>query len=68
MFFTPDAVTDYASAKKSDTDAFARYFRYMLEHGFSLAPSQFEAMFISCAHDDAALDETLSAIDAFLQG
>ena len=68
VFFTPDAVTDYASAKKSDTDAFARYFRYMLEHGFSLAPSQFEAMFISCAHDDAALDETLSAIDAFLQG
>ena len=68
VFFTPDVVTDYASAKKSDTDAFARYFRYMLEHGFSLAPSQFEAMFISCAHDDAALDETLSAIDAFLRG
>ena len=68
VFFTPDAVTDYASAKKSDTQAFARYFRYMLDHGFSLAPSQFEAMFISCAHDDAALDETLSAIDAFLQG
>ena len=67
-FFTSKQVTDYASAKTSDTDAFARYFRYMLEHGFSLAPSQFEAMFISCAHDDAVLDETLAAIDAFLQG
>ena len=67
-FFTAEQVTDYASAKTSDTDAFARYFRYMLEHGFSLAPSQFEAMFISCAHDDAVLDETLAAIDAFLQG
>lgn len=67
-FFTAEQVTDYASAKTSDTDAFARYFRYMLEHGFSLAPSQFEAMFISCAHDDAVLDKTLAAIDAFLQG
>ena len=67
-FFTSKQVTDYASAKTSDTDAFARYFRHMLEHGFSLAPSQFEAMFISCAHDDAVLDETLAAIDAFLQG
>ena len=67
-FFTAEQVTDYASAKTSDTDAFARYFRYMLEHGFSLAPSQFEAMFISCAHDDAVLDETLAAIDSFLQG
>ena len=59
-------VVDYASAKTSDTEAFARYFRFMLEHGFSLAPSQFEAMFISCAHDDAMLDETLSAIADFL--
>ena len=66
VFFTPEAVTDYASAKTSDTQAFARYFSYMLEHGFSLAPSQFEAMFISTAHDDGVLDETLAAIDAFL--
>ena len=66
VFFTPQEVVDYASAKTSDTEAFARYFRFMLDRGFSLAPSQFEAMFISCAHDDAALDETLSAIADFL--
>ena len=39
----------------------------MLDRGFALAPSQFEAMFISAAHDDAVLDETLDAIEAFLK-
>lgn len=68
VFFTPGPVADYASAKASDTEAFARYFRYMLEHGFALAPSQFEAMFISAAHDDAHIDETLDAIEACLKG
>ena len=66
-FFTPNLVTDYASAKTSDTEAFACYFRYMLDHGFALAPSQFEAMFISAAHDDAVIDETLDAIESFLK-
>ena len=66
-FFTPNPVTDYASAKTSDTEAFARYFRFMLDRGFALAPSQFEAMFISAAHDDAVIDETLDAIEAFLK-
>lgn len=67
VFFTPEPVVDYESAKRSDTDAFARYFRFMLEHGFALAPSQFEAMFISTAHGDDVLDETLDAIEAFLK-
>ena len=66
VFFTSHEVTDYASAKTSDTAAFARYFRFMLERGFYLAPSQFEAMFISTAHDDAAIDATLDAIGAYL--
>ncbi len=66
-FFTPNPVIDYASAKTSDTEAFARYFRYMLDHGFALAPSQFEAMFISAAHDDTIIDETLDAIESFLK-
>ena len=66
-FFTPGPVTDYASAKTSDTEAFARYFRFMLDRGFALAPSQFEAMFISAMHDDAAIDETLDAIETFLK-
>ena len=60
-------MTDYASAKASDTEAFARYFRFMLDRGFALAPSQFEAMFISAAHDDTVIDETLDAIEAFLK-
>lgn len=66
VFFTPGPVCDYASAKASDTDAFARYFRFMLERGFSLAPSQFEAMFVSTAHTDEHIDETLAAIGDFL--
>ena len=68
VFFTPDEVVDYASAKRSDTEAFARYFRHMLDRGFALAPSQFEAMFVSAAHDDSMIDETLDAIEAFLKG
>jgi len=67
VFFSPDPVTDYASAKACDTQEFARYFRFMLERGFYLAPSQFEAMFISTAHDDDALSATLDAVEAFLQ-
>ena len=66
LFFTPGPVVDYASAKQSDTQAFARYFRFMLERGIYLAPSQFEAMFVSCSHDDAALEETLATVHDFL--
>ena len=66
VFFAPEPVRDYASAKAADTEAFARYFRFMLEHGFYLAPSQFEAMFVSTAHDDASLDATLQAVEEFL--
>ena len=67
VFFSPDAVTDYASAKRSDTQEFARYFRFMLDRGFYLAPSQFEAMFISTAHDDDVLDATVAAVCDFLK-
>ena len=67
VFFSPDAVTDYASAKRSDTQEFARYFRFMLDRGFYLAPSQFEAMFISTAHDDDVLDTTVAAVCDFLK-
>ena len=66
VFFTSGPVVDYKSAKQSDTDAFARYFRFMLDRGFYLAPSQFEAMFVSISHDDASLEETLSAIGEYL--
>jgi glutamate-1-semialdehyde 2,1-aminomutase len=63
-FFTSGAVTDYASAKHADTRAYARYFHSMLEQGIYLAPSQFEAGFVSLAHTDADVEATLKAAGA----
>jgi glutamate-1-semialdehyde 2,1-aminomutase len=57
MFFTPGPVTDYASAKKSDTARFATFFRGMRERGIFWAPSQFEAAFVSLAHSESEIDE-----------
>lgn len=62
MFFTEQDVVDYTSAKTADTAAFARYFKKMLEEGIHLAPSQFEAMFLSAAHTEAVIEETLDAV------
>ena len=64
LFFTPGPVTDYASAKKSDTQAFAKFFRAMLSQGIYLPPSQFEAAFLSTAHTPADLNKTLKAARA----
>jgi glutamate-1-semialdehyde 2,1-aminomutase len=61
IFFTPEKVRDYAGATRSNTDAFAKYFRAMLEEGVYLAPSQFEAGFVSAAHSDADIEETITA-------
>lgn len=58
-FFTEGAVESYEEAKASDTVRFAKYFNAMLERGVYLAPSQFEAMFVSFAHSSEDLDETL---------
>lgn len=52
LFFTPNPVFDFRSAKRSDTRRFARFFHGVLEKGIYLAPSQFEANFLSTAHDD----------------
>ena len=60
-FFTDRAVTNWASAKTSDTQKFGAYFRAMLEQGVYLAPSQFEAAFLSTAHDDAEIEATVQA-------
>jgi glutamate-1-semialdehyde 2,1-aminomutase len=60
-FFSADPVTDYASAKQSDTTRFGRFFHAMLEEGVYLAPSQFEAAFVSTAHDANVIDRTLEA-------
>jgi len=61
FFFTGQAVTDYESAKRSDTGRFGRFFRLMLERGIYLAPSQFEAAFLSAAHSDADIGRTMEA-------
>jgi glutamate-1-semialdehyde 2,1-aminomutase len=61
MFFTNQAVTDFESAKRSDTNRYAAYFRSMLDRGVFLAPSQFEAMFVSAAHSDDDIAATIEA-------
>jgi glutamate-1-semialdehyde 2,1-aminomutase len=63
FFFTGTAVVDLVSAKTSDTAFYARFFHAMLDRGVYLAPSQFEAAFVSLAHDDAAIDATIEAAD-----
>ncbi|HVE56650.1 MAG TPA: glutamate-1-semialdehyde 2,1-aminomutase, partial [Pyrinomonadaceae bacterium] len=61
LFFTDQKVTDFDSAKTSDTQKFAKYFNSMLENGIYLPPSQFEACFVSIAHTQTDLDETIKA-------
>jgi glutamate-1-semialdehyde 2,1-aminomutase len=61
LFFTSQEVRDYSSASQSDTGLFARYFRGMLAGGINLAPSQFEAAFLSFAHTPDDVEKTLEA-------
>ena len=65
IFFTETPVTDYQSAKTSDTKAFSKYFEYMLEHGVHLAPSQFEAIFLSDAHTEEDIRQFLELINQY---
>lgn len=65
LYFTKDPVVDYASAKTSDTKAFAQWFRYILEKGYYIAPSQFEAMFLSAAHTEEELGKMAEAAGAY---
>ena len=60
-FFTDQPVTDYETAKRADTKRFAAFFHHMLERGVYLAPSQFEAGFVSAAHTEADIAATSSA-------
>jgi glutamate-1-semialdehyde 2,1-aminomutase len=61
FFFTEGPVTDYESAKRSDTARFGRFFRAMLDRGIYLAPSQFEAAFVSAAHSEEDIRKTVAA-------
>ena len=65
IFFTETPVVDYQSAKTSDTAAFSKYFEYMLEHGVHLAPSQFEAIFLSDAHTEEDIRQFLELINQY---
>lgn len=66
VFFTENDVTDFASARACDAQKFNRYFHSMLEQGIYLAPSPFEAAFISTAHTAADIDRTIQAATPIL--
>jgi len=68
IFFAPQPVNNYANAKRSDTKLYARFFRDMLQRGIFLAPSQFEAAFVSAAHTSADIARTISAAADALNG
>ncbi|WP_276210370.1 glutamate-1-semialdehyde 2,1-aminomutase [Heyndrickxia coagulans] len=63
IFFTNEEVNNFASARTSDLDLFARYYRGMAENGIFLPPSQFEGIFLSAAHTDEDIDHTVEAAE-----
>ena len=67
MFFTDADVMDWKTASTADTKAYAGYFRSMLEQGFMLAPSQFEATFVGLAHSDEDIDAAIAAAEIALK-
>ncbi len=68
LFFTDQPVFDFAQAQKSDVDRFAEYYRAMLEEGIYLAPSQYEASFVSSAHSEQDIEATLQAAAKVFSG
>jgi len=67
LFFTDQPVINYETAKRSNPDQFRTYFRHMLDLGILLPPSQFEAMFVSTAHSDDDIEQTIQANRIALQ-
>jgi glutamate-1-semialdehyde 2,1-aminomutase len=65
LFCTQAPVADFDGAAAADTDRYAALFRHLLERGIYVAPSQFEAMFVSLAHGDAEVDRTVEAVADF---
>jgi glutamate-1-semialdehyde 2,1-aminomutase len=66
LFFTKDSkVRNYSDAKKCDTGIFAKYFTHMIKKGIYIAPSQFEAVFLSVKHTEEDIDRFLEAFDSF---
>ncbi len=67
VFFTPEPVCDYQSAKSSDTARYARFFNFLLKNGIFFPPSQFECCFVSAAHNPADIRKTLDIARKALQ-
>jgi len=67
VFFAPPPVHNYSDARRSDTKLYARFFREMLQRGVFLAPSQFEAAFVSASHTAADIDHTVHAAEESLK-
>ncbi len=65
IFFTETEVVNYETAKTSDTSRYAAYFRWMLDRGIYLAPAQFEAMFLSMAHQEEELSSVIGLIEEY---
>ncbi len=65
LYFTKENVIDYETAKTADIEQFAKYFHFLLEHGIYIGPSQFEAMFVSYAHTEQNIMQTLDGIEEF---
>jgi glutamate-1-semialdehyde 2,1-aminomutase len=63
LFFRAEPVRSFADAKTSDVERFKRFFHAALDRGVYLAPSAFEAAFMSSAHDDGVIDTTLERLD-----
>jgi glutamate-1-semialdehyde 2,1-aminomutase len=61
LFFQPGPVYDFADAARSDTARYAKFFSLMLQEGIYLAPSQFETVFVSAAHTQEDVDQTIKA-------
>jgi glutamate-1-semialdehyde 2,1-aminomutase len=67
IFFAQGPIRNYADARKSDTARFAAFFQEMLSRGIFLPPSQYEALFVSAAHTDAEIDQTIEAVHESLR-
>jgi glutamate-1-semialdehyde 2,1-aminomutase len=65
LFMTDEPVRNFDDAQRSDTDRYGALFRHLLERGIYIAPSQFEAMFVSVAHGDEEIDRTIQAVADF---
>jgi glutamate-1-semialdehyde 2,1-aminomutase len=65
MFMTDRGVRNFDDAQTCDTERYGALFRHLLENGIYVAPSQFEAIFVSLAHSDEDIDRTIAAVRAF---